>query len=406
MAKPDTQARRAIAPNLLQALDGECDDEVVDEFVDGTEGMLLRDLQSIVQLGINERIGQRRIRDAVRHFKVGVVDDPWKKIDREKIDNAEEFFRQRVKGQDGAGTHILDVVKRAMTGVGGTKRDGRPRGFALFAGPTGVGKTELAKTVTELLFGDENSYIRFDMSEFGTEHADQRLVGAPPGYVGYDQGGQLTNAIREKPHAVVLFDEIEKAHPKLLNLFLQVLDDGVLTSGRGDRVYFSEAIIIFTSNLGITKSGPDGQRIDNVTPDNEYTIVEENVRTEIERHFKFTLGRPEILNRFGENIIVFDFIREEVGREIFESMFSSILDGMADEGIQVDVVDDVHAALKEVCLADLSNGGRGIRNQLEAHFVNPLSRAVFDGGFLAGASVCVSSIDLTGVTSVELESTG
>ena len=114
-----------------------------------------------------------------------------------------------------------------------------------------MGKTELAKTVTSLLFNDESSYIRFDMSEFSAEHADQRLIGAPPGYVGYDAGGELTNAIREKPFSVVLFDEIEKAHPRILDKFLQVLDDGVLTSGRGERVYFSEALILFTSNLGI-----------------------------------------------------------------------------------------------------------------------------------------------------------
>ncbi len=404
VARPDAQARRAIAPNLLRALGGECDIEVVDHFVDGTEGMLLRDMQSIVQLGLNESVGHDRIRDAVRHFKVGVVDDPWKKIDRRKISNAEEFIRRRVKGQDGAVTHILDVVKRAMTGVGRAKRGRRPRGFAMFAGPTGVGKTELAKTVTELLFGDENSYIRFDMSEFGTEHSDQRLVGAPPGYVGYDQGGQLTNAIREKPHAVVLFDEIEKAHPKLLNLFLQILDDGVLTSGRGDRVYFSEALIIFTSNLGITKTGRDGERIENVTLEDDYATVEKNVRSEIDRHFKFTLGRPEILNRFGENIIVFDFIREKVGGQIFESMFESLLGGMADDGIGIEVAEDVRAALRQVCLLDLSNGGRGIRNQLEAHFVNPLSRAVFDSGYSAGASVRVTAIDLADVTSITLES--
>ena len=137
---------------------------------------------------------------------------------------------------------------------------GRPRGVAFLAGPTGVGKTELAKSVTQLLFGDESAYIRFDMSEFSAEHSDQRLIGAPPGYVGYDAGGELTNAVREKPFSVVLFDEIEKAHPRILDKFLQILDDGVLTSGRGDRVYFSESIIIFTSNLGIYSTAADGTR--------------------------------------------------------------------------------------------------------------------------------------------------
>ena len=170
---------------------------------------------------------------------------------------------------------MLDIVKRAVTGIGQSPRGGRPRGVAFLAGPTGVGKTELAKTITSLLFGDESAYIRFDMSEFSAEHADQRLIGAPPGYVGYDVGGELTNAIREKPFSVVLFDEIEKAHPRILDKFLQVLDDGVLTSGRGDRVYFSEAFIVFTSNLGIYSDRSGGRtRARTSLPDEPFEDVQ------------------------------------------------------------------------------------------------------------------------------------
>ncbi len=209
-----------------------------------TDGLLLTDLNAIAQLGRSEGVSFDRIGDAVRRYKVGVTEDPWRKIDRRKIETAPDFIRERVKGQDHAITHVLDIIKRAVTGVGAPRRGGRPRGVVFLAGPTGVGKTELAKTITSLLFGDESAYIRFDMSEFGAEHSDQRLIGAPPGYVGYDVGGELTNAIRERPFCVVLFDEIEKAHPRILDKFLQVLDDGVLTSGRGDRVYFSEAFIV------------------------------------------------------------------------------------------------------------------------------------------------------------------
>src|SRR4051794_39278696 len=211
------------------------------------------------------------------------------------------------QGQDHAVVHVLDIIKRAVTGVGANRRGGRPRGVAFLAGPTGVGKTELAKTVTSLLFNDESSYIRFDMSEFSAEHADQRLIGAPPGYVGYDAGGELTNAIREKPFSVVLFDEVEKAHPLILDKFLQVLDDGVLTSGRGERVYFSEALIVFTSNLGIHRTDASGDKIANVTPEQPFEEVRRKVRAEIKTHFKMVLNRPELLNRIGENIIVFDF---------------------------------------------------------------------------------------------------
>jgi ATP-dependent Clp protease ATP-binding subunit ClpA len=183
-------------------------------------------MNAIAQLSRSEAVEFAKISDAVRRYKVGVTEDPWRRIEREKISGAADFVRQRVLGQDHAVTHMLDIVKRAAIGIGGSRRGGRPRGVAFLAGPTGVGKTELAKTITELLFGDESAYIRFDMSEFSAEHADQRLIGAPPGYVGYDVGGELTNAIRERPFSVVLFDEIEKAHPRILDKFLQVLDDG------------------------------------------------------------------------------------------------------------------------------------------------------------------------------------
>jgi hypothetical protein len=235
ISKPDRAARRAVIPSLLRSLAGgqEASNVVLtqaeEDLVDETEGLLLTDLNAIVQLGRTERVEVSRISDAVRRYKVGVTDDPWRKIEKERIRSASTFVTQRVIGQDHAVTHMLDIVKRASTGISGTRRGGRPRGVAFLAGPTGVGKTELAKTITELLFGDESAYIRFDMSEFSAEHADQRLIGAPPGYVGYDVGGELTNAIREKPFSVVLFDEIEKAHPRILDKFLQVLDDGVLT---------------------------------------------------------------------------------------------------------------------------------------------------------------------------------
>jgi ATP-dependent Clp protease ATP-binding subunit ClpA len=182
------------------------------------------------------------------------------------------------------------------------------------------------QTVTSLLFNDESSYIRFDMSEFSAEHADQRLIGAPPGYIGYDAGGELTNAIRERPFSVVLFDEIEKAHPRILDKFLQVLDDGVLTSGRGERVYFSEALILFTSNLGIYRLNERGERILNVAQSEDYSSVQQKVRSEIDKHFKQVINRPELLNRMGENVIVFDFVREKVAVEIFDAMVANTLE--------------------------------------------------------------------------------
>jgi hypothetical protein len=403
ISRPDHLARRALAPALLRPLVGAAElapealQAAQNAFVEGTEGLLLLDLNAIAVLARVEGARIEKVGDAVRRYKVGVTDDPWIKIDRGKIRNAEAFVRVRVKGQDLAVVHMLDIVKRAMTGVGVGRRGNRPRGVAFLAGPTGVGKTELAKTMTNLLFGDEGAYIRFDMSEFSAEHADQRLIGAPPGYVGYDAGGELTNAVREKPFSIILFDEIEKAHPRVLDKFLQILDDGVLTSGRGDRVYFSEALIVFTSNLGIYRVIDGGERVPNVSADETYEAIRGKVTAEIERHFKFVLNRPEILNRIGKNIIVFDFIRGDIAVQIFEQMIAATIAELATQQLSIKLSELAVANLRTLCLSDLSNGGRGIRNQLEAYLLNPLARELFDSCAQPGDSFVIQGVRSDGL---------
>jgi ATP-dependent Clp protease ATP-binding subunit ClpA len=414
-AKPDHHARRVLGASLLRGFTGYRDAAEADvrdalgAFVEGTEGLLLVDMTAIAELARAEGLSLNQIGDAVRRYKVGVTDDPWQRLDKDRIRNGSDFIHTRVKGQDHAVTHILDIVKRAVTGIGAPRRGGRPRGVAFLAGPTGVGKTELAKTLTSLLFGDDSAYIRFDMSEFSAEHSDQRLIGAPPGYVGYDVGGELTNAVREKPFAVVLFDEIEKAHPRILDKFLQILDDGVLTSGRGDRVYFSEAFILFTSNLGIYRQETDGSRVPNVRPEDGFADVQAKVRSEIDRYFKLVLNRPEILNRIGDNILVFDFIRLETAALVFDGMVDGILaDISATKDIRVTLAPAARDALRTACLGDLSNGGRGIRNKVESLFVNPLARGLFDSGTEGGTQVMINAltVEAGGVTNMCLAQTG
>lgn len=415
--RPDHIIRRALITQITLSLPGFTEaeekrrDDLHDVFIEQTEGMMLTDVIAITQLCRREQLKFEDIGEAVRRYKLGVTEDPWKRIDREKIANADEFIRRRVKGQQAAVTKALDIVKRAITGLSGSqgsRAGGKPRGIMFLAGPTGTGKTELAKTLTDLLFGDERAYIRFDMSEFSAEHADARLIGAPPGYIGSDMGGELTNAIREKPFAVVLFDEIEKAHPRILDKFLQILDDGVLTSGRGERVYFSEAVIIFTSNLGIYKTDPEtGIRAQHVSSNEPYEEVERKVRGEIENYFKLQLNRPEILNRIGENIVVFDFIRPAVAALIFDKMVAGILDRLADkQKITVTLPDEVMAVLREHCLRDLSNGGRGVGNHLEAWLINPLARALFDADVAEGSSAIITTIELAaGVPTLQIQKT-
>ena len=316
-------------------------------------------------------------------YKVGVTENPWKKdYLRERIADALPFIEERVRGQRPAVTKTIDILMRSVMGLTGAQaRSGgnRPRGVLFFAGPTGVGKTELAKTLTQLIFGDERAYIRFDMSEFAEEHTGARLLGAPPGYIGYDAGGELTNAVREKPFSVVLFDEIEKAHPRILDKFLQILEDGRLTDGRGETAYFSEAILVFTSNLGIYVEDEHGQRVQNVQPGDAHEVVEARVRDAIQDYFKFQLSRPEILNRIGDNIVVFGFITPEIGAQIFDGMLRNVVQPRARraQGRPRDRRPTCSDRLRELCTRTSSNGGRGIGNQLESLFVNPLSRALF-----------------------------
>jgi len=413
--RPDYQTRLAAAELLAplmaghESADARSRAEFTRVFADNTDGMTLAAMGDIVQLAGQGGVDIGDIDDAIRCYKVGALDNPWKKdYLRDKIRGAMSEIEERVKGQVQAATKTIDILMRSVTGLTGAQArssSGRPRGILFFAGPTGVGKTELAKTLTQIIFGDERAYIRFDMSEFAEEHNSARLLGAPPGYVGYDAGGELTDAIRERPFAVVLFDEIEKAHPRILDKFIQILEDGRLTDGRGDTVYFSEAIIIFTSNLGIYVEGPDGRRVQNVRPGDSYETVERNVREAISNHFRYTLARPEILNRIGENIVVFNFIVPEVGVLILDAMLRNIARRVQEEhGLELVISDVARAKLVDGCLADLSLGGRGIGNHLEMALINPLARALFGVDLRGRDTLTVADIsERDRVYSVRLE---
>ncbi len=401
--RPDYEMRMAAARQLGPLFAGFAQAEsparerFLKSFTEGTEGMTLSALADITQLADAQQLGVADIEDAVRCYKVGALDNPWKKdYLRDKVRDGQAFIEERVKGQHAAVVKTLDILKRSIIGLTGSQaRSGgnRPRGVLFFAGPTGVGKTELAKTLTQLIFGDERAYLRFDMSEFAEEHTGARLLGAPPGYVGFDAGGELTNAVREKPFSVVLFDEIEKAHPRILDKFLQILEDGRLTDGRGDTTYFSETIIVFTSNLGIYVEDAQGQRVQNVKPSDAYEVVEARVRGAIGDYFKFRLSRPEILNRIGDNIVVFGFITPEVGELIFDGMLRNVARRLRDElKLRLVMSAEIRRNLLARCTQDLSNGGRGVGNMLESVFINPLSRALFEHSLEGKHTVAVTTI--------------
>ncbi|MDD2715801.1 MAG: AAA family ATPase [Candidatus Wallbacteria bacterium] len=385
--KPDNQLRKAIVQNVAKNLGGfETIEEVkrkdyLSLFVDQTNELYASEIISIVNLAKKENISFADIGDAIKRYKLGIIENPWSKLDPVKINDSESILMKRVKGQPRALRKAADIIKRSVYNLSGSqysKFSQKPKGVMFLAGPTGVGKTELAKSLAELIFGSETSYVRFDMSEFSREHTDQRMIGAPPGYVGYEVGGELTNAVKQNPFAVLLFDEIEKAHPKILDIFLQLLDDGRLSSGRGETVYFSECLIIFTSNLGVYEIGPSGEKIQRIKPEMGYEQIEQNVRNAIEDYFKFTIQRPEILNRIGENVVIFDYIRKEVAGQIFEKMLSNVV-GKLTETFRIDIrmEPEFKEKLRSVCCENLAMGGRGIGNKVEEILVNPISRSLF-----------------------------
>lgn len=231
-------------------------EHIADEFADLTDGFQAMDLEALRHTSWRERIPlqMREVWRLVDFFKFGMRHDPWEQLKPDKVRRAREELSLAVIGQPVAIKAVTTMLTAARVGLNmsadAAGRTGRPKGVFFFVGPTGVGKTELAKALTRLVFGDPGAFARFDMSEYKEEHDAEKLVGAPPGFVGYEEGGQLTNRVLEKPYSILLFDEIEKAHPRVLDKFLQILEDGRLTDGKGQTAYFNQTAIVFTSNIG------------------------------------------------------------------------------------------------------------------------------------------------------------
>lgn len=380
-------------------------DAIVKRLVDATHGLSLRALGEIVQLARDAGIPRERIEDAARLYRVGLVDDPWRASElRERIAVGAEALERRVKGQPRAIRHAVDILVRSVTGMTSAHRRGEaqgPRGVMFLAGPTGVGKTELAKSIAELLFGDESAYVRFDMSEFAEEAADQRLIGSPPGYEGHEAGGQLTNAVRDRPFSVLLFDEIEKAHSRVLDKFLQILSDGRLSDGSGSTVFFSESLIVFTSNLGIGSPGTSAEECAADPIAYERAIVDA-----VSTAFARDLNRPELLGRIGDNIVAFNHLDRTSAIEIVDGYIDNVLARVRRAGVSLQLPEELRSSLREKVIGDLSLGARGVGNTLETAFVNPLARAVFDVPPGQSRTIAAIEEDARGIVTIVLQSRG
>jgi ATP-dependent Clp protease ATP-binding subunit ClpC len=332
--------------------------------------------------GERPSIGEEEIADIVSMW-TGIPVFKLTEAETQKLMRMEDELHKRVIGQHPAVEVISKAIRRSRAGLKDPKR---PTGSFIFLGPSGVGKTELARTLAEFLFGDDESMIRIDMSEYMEKHAVSRLVGSPPGYVGYDEGGQLTEAIRRKPYSVLLLDEIEKAHPDVFNILLQILEDGRLTDAQGRTVDFRHAIVIMTSNIGaaeIARNTPLGFAVSEDETGITYDDMKNRIMGELKKVF-----RPEFLNRI-DDVIVFHKLQKEEVKQIVELLLLRIRESMAERELQLELTDPAKDLLVEKGW-DPSMGARPLRRAIQRYIEDPLADFVLREELTPGATVVVN----------------
>jgi len=334
------------------------------------------------ELQLDETIGEEDIAEVVASW-TGIPVSRMMETEAEKLLRMEDALHQRIIGQDPAVAAVSDAIRRARSGL---KDPTRPIGSFIFLGSSGVGKTELAKALAWFLFDDEEALLRIDMSEYREYHTVSRLFGAPPGYIGYEQGGQLTEAVRRRPYRVVLFDEIEKAHPDVWNAMLQILDDGRLTDGQGHLVDFRNTVVIMTSNVGTEYTRAGGTLGFVGASDNDPDQMEN--QREIEKELKKTF-RPEFINRVDEIIIFSDLTIENV-EQIVGLQMGDIVGRLAEQGLDVELTDAARRWLANEGF-DPQFGARPLRRALQRHVESPLSVKLLRGDFERGDLVTVDA---------------
>ena len=326
------------------------------------------------------KVGEEEIASVVSRW-TGIPVSKMLESEREKLLAMEDAISDRVVGQHEAVTAVSDAIRRSRAGLSDPKR---PNGSFLFLGPTGVGKTELTKALTEFLFDTEDAMIRIDMSEFMEKHSVARLVGAPPGYVGYEQGGYLTEAVRRRPYSVILLDEIEKAHPDVFNILLQVLDDGRLTDGQGRTVDFRNTVIVMTSNLGSTE-------IQTMAGDSNYEAIKEAVMLQVTAHF-----RPEFINRIDETVVFHPLTQVQI-RVIAQIQLQFLIERLKEKDLSMQISERALDELGAIGF-DPVYGARPLKREIQQVIENPIARALLSGEYVAGDQIKVDIDDKAGFT--------
>ena len=333
----------------------------------------------------NEEVTADDIADIISRW-TGIPVNKMLKSERDRLLRLEDELGKRLIGQHEAVRAVSDAVRRSRAGLQDKKR---PIGSFIFLGPTGVGKTELAKSLAEVLFDDENAITRIDMSEYQERHAASRLVGAPPGYVGYDEGGQLTEAVRRRPYSIILLDEIEKAHPDTFNILLQVLDDGRLTDNRGRVANFKNTIIIMTSNMGAELILDNFEDLEHVAEEHHQDIFD-TTKEEVFSHLKDTL-RPEFLNRIDEQIMFLPLTKEEI-KKIAYLMLKGVRKNLAAQDLKIEFTESAMDLLAERGY-DPQFGARPLKRVIQRDIVNHLAKEVLSGNYAAGETIYVGTGD-------------
>ncbi|MEM0515957.1 ATP-dependent chaperone ClpB [Pseudoalteromonas sp. YIC-827] len=322
---------------------------------------------------LRNKVGEDEIAEILSRW-TGIPVAKMLQGEREKLLQMEQELHQRVIGQDEAVTAVANAIRRSRAGLADPNR---PIGSFLFLGPTGVGKTELTKALAQLMFDTEDAMVRIDMSEFMEKHSVARLVGAPPGYVGYEEGGYLTEAVRRRPYSVILLDEVEKAHPDVFNILLQVLDDGRLTDGQGRTVDFKNTVIIMTSNLG-------SDVIQEEAGKNDYATMKEKVMMVLAQQF-----RPEFINRIDETVVFHPLASEHI-KQIADIQLAKLYERLTEKGFSLEVTDEALAKLAQSGF-DPVYGARPLKRAIQQAIENPLAQKLLSGELTTGSNICIDA---------------